>query len=222
MSNGQSVIVRRSLHDEIVDRLRDLIVDGELRPGQKIQEPELCERFGVSRTPLREALKALAAEGLVALLPNRGASVAQITLKEIHELFPIMGALEALAGALACEHITEGALKTIRREHDRMIQYFERGEWPGYIKANRAIHDALFAAAGNESLAALFRQLLVRTHAARFVATNSPARWEQSVEDHQKIIAALEKRDGKKLALLLAAHLQHKADTVIEAMRAEG
>ena len=218
--NEQGVIVRRSLHEEIVERLRDLIVDGELKPGAKIQEPELCEQFGVSRTPLREALKALAAEGLVALSPNRGASVARVTLAEIHELFPIMGALEALAGELACARICDEAVSAIRRDHDRMVKYYMRSEWTGYIKANRAIHDAIFAAAGNASLTALYRQLLVRTHSVRFVANKSSARWEQSVEDHEKILAALEKRDGKRLARVLAAHLQHKAESVIEAMGA--
>jgi DNA-binding GntR family transcriptional regulator len=108
-------ILRRSLHDELATRLRDMIVNGELKPAQKIPEAELCERFGVSRTPMREALKVLAAEGLINLLPNRGAVVAKITQQEIDELFPIMGALEALAGELACARIDEPALVEIRR-----------------------------------------------------------------------------------------------------------
>src|ERR1700685_2379658 len=100
--NEHPIIVRRGLHYELAARLLDMIVDGELKPAQKVPEAELCERFGVSRTPMREALKVLAAEGLINLLPNRGAAVAKITQQEIEELFPIMGALEALAGELAC------------------------------------------------------------------------------------------------------------------------
>jgi DNA-binding GntR family transcriptional regulator len=218
--NEHRVIVRRSLHEQIVDGLRDLIVEGALKPGEKIQEPELCERFGVSRTPLREALKALAVEGLLTLLPNRGAIVAKITQDEINELFPIMGALEALAGELACANITDAALAAIWRDHNRMVQYYERGEWPGYIKLNRAIHEAIFIAAGNASLSALYQQLLVRTHSVRFVVKKSAARWKEAIEDHEKIMAALDKRDGRKLAKIMALHLQHKAETMREAMDA--
>lgn len=213
-------IVRRSLHDEIVARVRDLITDGDLMAGDKIQEAELCVRFGVSRTPLREALKALAAEGLVVLQPNRGATVARITTADICELFPILGALEALAGELACTRITDAEITTLRRDHDRMAKHYRRGEWAGYIKLNRAIHETIFAIAGNAALTALFQQVMVRTHSARYTAKKSAARWHQAMEDHEKIIAALEKRDGKALARILAMHLAHKAEMVREAMAA--
>jgi DNA-binding GntR family transcriptional regulator len=219
--NEHRVIVRRSLHEEIVERLRDLIVDNALKPGEKIQEPELCERFGVSRTPLREALKALAAEGLVTLQPNRGATVAKITPEEVDQLFPIIGALEALAGELACTKITDAAVAAIRRDHERMVMHYQRGEWAPYIKLNRVIHEAIFAAAGNPSLTALYQQLLIRTHSVRFVAKKSAARWKEAVEDHEKILAALEKRDGKRLARILTGHLQNKAETILEVMRAQ-
>ncbi|MEL7544592.1 MAG: GntR family transcriptional regulator, partial [Pseudomonadota bacterium] len=91
-------IVRRSLHDELIERMRALITDGSLTPGEKVPEKALCAQFGVSRTPLREALKVLAHEGLVELIPNRGATVARLTVEDLDEVFPIMGALEALAG----------------------------------------------------------------------------------------------------------------------------
>ncbi len=213
-------IIRRSLHDELLERLRDLIVEGELRPGAKIPEAELCVRFGVSRTPLREALKALAAEGLVTLLPNRGAIVAETTLEEIDELFPIMGALEALAGELACARISDAEVAALRRDHVKMVKHFERGDWGGYTKLNRTIHEAIFAAAGNSALSALYQQLLVRTHAVRFVAKKSVTRWREAVDDHEKMIQAIDKRDGKALARLLALHLKHKAESVREAMQA--
>ncbi len=218
--SDRHLIVRRSLHDEITSRLRNLITDGDLQPGEKVQEAELCLRFGVSRTPLREALKALAAEGLVVLQPNRGATVARITAADIDELFPIIGALEALAGELACARIGSGEIAALRRDHYRMVKHYKRGEWAGYIKLNRAIHDAIFAAAGNAALTQLYQQMLVRTHSVRFVAKKSAPRWQEAVEDHEKMMAALEKRDGKALAKILTVHLQHKADMVREAMDA--
>jgi DNA-binding GntR family transcriptional regulator len=216
-----NAIPRRSLHDEILERLRDLIVEGELTPGAKIPEAELCVRFGVSRTPLREALKALAAEGLVTLLPNRGAIITKTTLEEIDELFPIMGALEALAGEMACARITNAEVAALRRDHLKMVKHFERGDWIAYTKLNRAIHEAIFTAAGNSALSALYQQLLVRTHAVRFVAKKSAQRWREAVDDHEKMMLAIDKRNGKTLARLLALHLKHKADSVREAMRPE-
>ena len=220
--SDQQHIIRRSLHDEIVVRLRDLIMDGELKAGDKINEAELCLRFGVSRTPLREALKALAAEGLVVLSPNRGAAVARITEADIDELFPVLGALEALAGELACAKITDAEIAALRRDHDRMVKHYSRGEWAGYIKLNRVIHETIFAVASNRSLTTLYHQVMVRTHSVRFVARKSAARWREAVDDHEKIIAAVEKRDGRALARVLTLHLQHKADMVREAMAALG
>ena len=217
--NEHPVILRRSLHDELATRLRDMIVEGDLKPAQKIPEAELCERFGVSRTPMREALKVLAAEGLISLLPNRGAVVAKITLQEIKELFPIMGALEALAGELACARIDERALAEIRRLHEKMVDHYERGDWLHYSKLNRAIHEAIFAAAGNASLSAFYQQLIFRIHSIRFVAKKSPMRWRQAVEEHKQIMAALERRDGKKLAKIMVVHLAHKVESVNEALQ---
>jgi DNA-binding GntR family transcriptional regulator len=212
-------IPRRSLHNEILERLRDLIVEGDLKPGAKIPEAELCVRFGVSRTPLREALKALAVEGLVTLQPNRGAIVAKATIEEIDALFPIMGALEALAGELACTRITDAEIAALHRDHAEMVKQFERGDWIQYSRLNRAIHEAIFAAAGNGALSALYQQLLVRTHSVRFVAKKSMHRWRQAVLEHEKMMAAIDKRDGRALARVLTLHLKHKAESVREAMQ---
>ena len=98
MNLSATQLKRRPLHEELTESLRKLIVSGELQPGRKVPEKELCELYGVSRTPLREALKVLATDGLVNLEPNRGAWVSRITVEELDELFPVMGALEALAG----------------------------------------------------------------------------------------------------------------------------
>lgn len=180
-----------------------MIVEGDLKPGQKIPEPELCTRFGVSRTPLREALKVLAAEGIVQLLPNRGAVVAKITHEEIEQIFPIMGVLEALAGELACERISEEDLEKLRRLHKTMIGHYRRGEWLPYSKLNRAIHEAIFTAAGNASLSSIYQQLIIRIHAIRFVAKKTPERWDQAADEHEQMMEALERRDGKRLAKIM-------------------
>jgi len=209
-----TVIRRRSLHDELVVLVRDMILDGELVPGQKISEQALCARFGVSRTPLREALKVLAAEGVIELLPNRGATVARITSEAIEELFPIMAALEALAGEQACRRIDEAGMARIRALHEEMMACYRRGEKAGYANLNRAIHEALFEIAGNATLTQIYNSLMVRIHSIRFFAKRSAARWRASVEDHERILEALEARDGPRLAAILKDHLLGQAADV--------
>lgn len=213
------VITRRTLHDEVAAQLRALIISGELPPGQKVPEVLLCERFGVSRTPMREALKVLASENFVQLLPNRGAIVAKLTRQEIDELFPVMGALEGLAGELACRNMRLKDLVHIRRLHEQMVACFERDDWPGYSKPNRAIHEYIFEMAGNATLSALYQTLLLRIRNVRFVAKSSPEGWKAAIADHVEMIRALEARDGAALSHTLKMHLRHKADVVEEALR---
>jgi DNA-binding GntR family transcriptional regulator len=199
------------LHDNVTEALRDLIVEGELSPGTKIREHALCTRFGISRTPLREALKVLAAEGLVQLLPRRGAFVAEITQTEIDELFPIMAALEALAAETACVRMSDSHIETLRKMHDKMYVFHAAGAEKDYLRINREIHLQLFEIAGNASLTAIYEQLLVRIHSVRFVARKTPEQWQRAVDEHVAIMAAIARRDGPRLAKLLRSHLLHTA-----------
>jgi DNA-binding GntR family transcriptional regulator len=214
------LIVRKSLHGELVSILRDMILEGELRPGDKIPEQALCGKFGVSRTPMREATKVLASEGLVDLLPSRGAKVARITSEEMDQLFPIMGALEGLAGELACQNITENDFKRLESMHHEMVGCYKRSEYLGYAKLNRAIHEEFFKLADNPVLAGYFRNLIVRTHAIRFTARKSPERWREAVDDHEQMMSALAARNGRLLGEILREHLRHKIGMVNEALEA--
>lgn len=207
-------IARPSLHAELVDRLHKMIVEGTLAPGSKIPERELCERFGVSRTPMREALKVLAADGLVSLAPNRGAWVSKMTVEELEEVFPVMGALEALSGELACERITEAQLDRIRATHNVMVEHYRAGDLTEYFQANQEIHEAILEAADNATLAAQYRSLAARIRRARYLANMSDERWSQAVAEHEQILQALERREGAELAGILRRHLMNKFETV--------
>ncbi|WP_371347062.1 GntR family transcriptional regulator [Ancylobacter sp. IITR112] len=202
-----SPIIRHSLHESLVAPLREMILQGELRPGEKVPEEQLCERFGVSRTPIREALKVLAAEGVLQILPHRGAIVARITEEQIDELFPIMASLERLAGRLACASATDDDIARVRVLHERMMTHFERGEEVEYLRHNRLIHEAFFEIAGNATLSAYYQQILTRIHACRFVVRKSRAHWAAAVEEHKAMIAALEARDAPRLGDLLEHHV---------------
>ncbi len=214
-------IARASLHEELVMRLRNLIVEGDLVPGARVPERALCERFGVSRTPLRESLKVLASEGLLDLLPNRGAAVARLTARDLDELFPVMGALEALAGRLACARITDQEVAEIRVLHGRMVLHYTRGELPDYFRLNQAIHERITDAAANATLSRMYRGLAGRVRRARYIANMSQARWDQAVKEHEAILGALERRDGPALGRILERHLRNKCETVKESFLAQ-
>jgi DNA-binding GntR family transcriptional regulator len=200
-----------NLHDTVVSRLRDLIIEGGLAPGARLHERQLCDGLGVSRTPLREALKVLASEGIVELLPNRGARVARLDENDIENMFEVMGALEALAGTLACRRIGEAELAEIGALHYEMMAQYIRRDLPAYFRLNQAIHAAIVAAAGNPVLAATYHNLAVRMRRARYLANLSDERWQHAVAEHTAILDALRARDGARLAQLLAEHLRNKS-----------
>jgi DNA-binding GntR family transcriptional regulator len=200
-----------NLHDTVVARLRDLVVEGGLAPGARLHERQLCDTLGVSRTPLREALKVLASEGIVELLPNRGARVARLDEGDIENMFEVMGALEALAGRLACRRIGEAELAEIGALHYEMMAQYIRRDLPAYFRLNQAIHAAIVAAARNSILAATYDNLAIRMRRARYLANLSDERWQHAVAEHAAILDALRDRDGTRLAHLLAEHLRNKS-----------
>jgi DNA-binding GntR family transcriptional regulator len=210
--------VRRPLHEEAVDRLRELIVQGELAPGSRLNERVLTARLGVSRTPLREAIKLLATEGLVDLLPNRGAVVAPIDPARIAETLAVMGALESLAGELVCAWASDESLAEIRALHYEMLAMHARRDLDGYFRYNQAIHLKIVEASGNAVLAQNYRQLNASARRVRYMANLSPERWDAAVQEHEAILAALNGRDAERLKRLLRDHLAAKLASVLEAI----
>jgi DNA-binding GntR family transcriptional regulator len=209
------IITRASLHAEVVSRLREMIVEGEIAPGARVNEREFCERFGISRTPLREALKVMATEGLVVLLPNRGARVTQLTRRDIEDMFQVMGALEALSGELAAARMAEGAIEEVRALHYEMLAHHARRDLRAYFRVNEAIHRAILAGADNPVLTGVYGGLAGRIRRARFMANMSRERWDQAVREHDAILDALVRRDGTRLGTVLREHLRHKCEVVL-------
>lgn len=205
---------RKSLHEELADGLREMIVRGDLTPGTKVPEKDLCSVFNVSRTPLREALKVLAAEGLVVLEPNRGAWVSKITVEDLEEVFPVMGALESLSGELACQNITDAETAEIRSVHDVMRRAYDARDMEGYFAANRQIHELILNAARNETLTSQYHSLATRVSRARYVAKMTEERWERAMAEHEDILLSLSSRDAVALSAVLKRHLKTKFETV--------
>ncbi len=215
-----SPIIRRPLHEEATDRLRDLIVQGSLLPGSRLNERLLTAQLGLSRTPLREAFKVLATEGLVELLPNRGAIVSQMDPVRLGESLAVMGALEALAGELACRNATDAQINEIRALHYEMLAYHARNDLAGYFKFNQAIHLKLVKYSGNAVLYNIYRQMNGNVRRARYMANLSKERWDAAAREHDAILAALSARDVKLIKELLSDHLAHKLASVLGALPA--
>lgn len=207
---------RQHLHDTVVGHLRNLIVEGTLAPGTKLNERELCETMGISRTPLREAFKVLAFEGLIEIAPNRGASVCKMSRTEILETFEFMSGLEALAGELACARIDAAGLADIKALHYEMLACKARSDLPGYYARNQAIHNRIAEAAGNSVLYQTYLMMNRRLQALRFKSNHKPAKWDSAARDHEEMIVALEARDGQRLAAILRQHLLDKRDAIME------
>ncbi|MGU3538555.1 GntR family transcriptional regulator [Methylobacterium sp. A54F] len=207
-------INRRYLHDEVADRMRDLIQSGEMEPRARINEAELTERFGISRTPLREAIKILATEGLLELLPNRGARVASISQVEIEEMLEVIAGLEATAADIACRTITDGEIAHIQAEHDAMVTAWRAGDEAEYFRLNRNIHEAIMAASRNGTLAAIYTSLSGRIQRSRYSAHQTAEQWAQAVSEHEQMVAFLRVRDGAALSPLMRQHIRGKKPVI--------
>ncbi|WP_291848543.1 GntR family transcriptional regulator [Bradyrhizobium sp.] len=209
-----------SLHGEILARLRDYIVEGNIADGGRIPERQLCAMFGISRTPLREALKVLASEGLVDLLPNRGARVRQLSARELAELFDVMGGLESLAGRLACENIEEQEVAEIERLHYEMYGCYLHRDMQGYFRINQLIHQKIVEASRNTTLMAAYANFAGRIRRIRYSANfaRKRERWGEAMREHELILDALRRRAGSELSDILFQHLRNKQAAAVEYM----
>lgn len=207
-----------TLHTKVLEQLRAYIIGGSIASGERLPEKELCQEFQVSRTPLREALKVLAAEGFVELLPNRGARVRKFSDTEIWETFEYLGGLEALAGHLACERITPEEFNEIEQMHYDMYRHFSRQELNEYFAINLRFHRAIVAAARNSVLMNNFQTTSLAMQRLRYSANldRTRDRWAQAVREHEEMLEALRERNGKELGDIMLRHLRHKSEAVIK------
>ena len=205
--DARGPIARLSLHDAIVARVRDMIIEGELAPGSRIHEGNLGAKLGVSRTPLREALKFLASEGLVELSPGRGAVVRQFSPKDVHDSLVVLGNLEGLAGRLACENATDAEIREVRQLHDQMMDMYAKRDRLPYFKLNQSIHSAILRLSKNEALAYVHGILQARLRRIRYIGNEGPEKWAGAVAEHEDMITALERRDADRLSQVLTAHM---------------
>ena len=216
------ILRRASLHVEAAALVRKEILEGKLTPGLRLNERLLCDQYGISRTPLREAFKVLAAEGLVQLLPNRGAMVAALSLESFNATLSVMAHLEIMIGKGAAEHLSDEDLHLFRIWHHEMFGHFLRQEMIPYFQANQTIHLELARRSGNPILAKIYEGLNTKILRYRYQANLQPERWRAAIEEHETILSALIMRDGPRLGQLLHDHLINKGEAIRRALVANG
>ena len=195
------------LAQQVAARIRDMIIQDQLTPGEWIREQALADKLNVSRTPLREALKMLELEGLIRLLPNRGAVVTELTVEEVKEKLEVLAVLEALGGKLACQNATDSELAEIRALHYEMLACFSRQNRLEYFKLNQRIHLAIVAASGNRTLVATHARINAQLYRVRFQSNLQNQLWGTAVDEHEEMLAALEARDSEAMAMCMLNHL---------------
>ena len=215
MSFSPQAIPRLAFHEQVALQLRQMLVEGQIAPGAKLNERELSEVLNVSRTPLREAIKMLAAEGLVELLQNRGAVALQLSRDDVINTFEVMAGLEGQSGELAAKRITDEELSNLQALHFEMLAAYTRRDLSNYYRLNADIHRAINHAAKNPVLTATYNQVNARLQALRFRSNQDGDKWARAVQEHDAMIIALQRRDGAAMRDVLLTHLAHKREAVL-------
>lgn len=207
------------MHDQAAERLREQIFSGTLAPGSFLDEAALCDRLEISRTPLREALKVLVAEGLLRHEPRRGCFVAEITTRDVDEIFPVIALLEGRAAYEATAHASDADIAALAVLHERLRDHAAAGRITEYYEANYAIHEALITLADNRWLAQVIGDLRKILRLARHQTLHVPGRLQQSLTEHMEVFGALQRKDCEGAEQAMREHLMAQRDALRDIAR---
>ena len=209
------------LRDVVFNTLRQAILTGELKPGERLMEIHLANKLGVSRTPIREAIRKLELEGLVIMIPRRGAEVAQITEKSLTDVLEVRRALDALCVELACDRISEAELEQLKEACNRFEEATETKNAKVIAQADVALHDIIVAATGNARLVQLVNNLAEQMYRYRFEYIKDESRHAKLVEEHRTIYESIVKKDKKTAAEAAKTHIDNQEASIINQLRKE-
>lgn len=212
----KSMEKHQTLRERILETIRDAIMSGALKPGEKVAEPELAERFGISRTPIREAFRQLESEGYLTVIPRKGAVVTAFTRKDVVEFYAIKSILEGYAARKACERMSDRDLERLRAINDRLRQLAGGGDIKQFFRVHNDFHDHFIRAADNEKLSELIHNLMQKFQRLRIASLSVAGRMQISVEEHDKIIEAFARRDGEAAESLVRQNAEYGGSVLMQ------
>lgn len=207
------------LRDFVFNTLRQAILTGELKPGERLMEIHLADKLGVSRTPIREAIRKLELEGLVTMVPRRGAEVAQITEKSMSDVLEVRRSLDALCAELACDRITEEGLQALKQACDSFEQCVQGGDINKIAHADVALHDIIVQATGNQRLIQLVNNLSEQMYRYRFEYIKDDSQHQNLVEEHRIIYQSIVGKDKETAAAAAKTHIDNQKKAIIRRIR---
>lgn len=210
------------LRDVVFNTLRDAILKGELEPGERLMEIQLAERLGVSRTPIREAIRKLELEGLVLMIPRKGAEVAKISEKSLRDVLEVRRSLEELAAELACQRMDAEALKDLEDAQKAFIQAVESGETMTMAEADEHFHDVIYMGTGNTRLVQILNNLREQMYRYRLEYIKDRQTRNTLIQEHQEIIDSIEKKDIERAKKAILVHIDNQERTILENMDKAG
>lgn len=211
----------RPLREVVFEALREAIADRRLRPGERLMEVQLAEEMGVSRTPVREAIRRLELEGFVVMVPRRGAYVANYSLKDIADVFEIRAALEALAAGLAAERITEEEIEELERSLHRLAAHVEASDLEALVEEDTAFHEVLYRASRNQRLVQIVSNLRELIQSFRTKSLAAPGRMRETLEEHQRITEAVVARNVLLARRLAQEHIENAESILLATLKKE-
>ncbi|HEY8464740.1 MAG TPA: GntR family transcriptional regulator [Bacillota bacterium] len=205
----------KPLRELVFESLREAIISGQLSPGERLMEIQLAEEMGVSRTPVREAIRKLEREGLVVMVPRKGAYVAGLSIKDVTDVFEIRGALEGLAAELAAERITEEELENLERYLVKIAADIEEGELSRVVQTDTDFHTLLYQSSHNNHLSQIINNLREQIQRFRTTSLSYPGRMKTALEEHRKIVEAISIRDGQLARELAKEHIENAENSLM-------
>ncbi|RMF47462.1 MAG: GntR family transcriptional regulator [Deltaproteobacteria bacterium] len=209
----------QTLREKILETIRESILKGTLKPGEKVAEPELAERFGISRTPIREAFRQLESEGYLTVIPRKGAVVTELSERDVTEFYAIKSILEGYAARRAAGKLSDRDIERLEQINDKLAQLAEEGDVKTFFKVHGEFHDMFIEAAGNEKLADLIRQVGMKFNRLRIASLSLPGRMQISVEEHKKLIEAFRNHDGEAADHLVSKTAELGGRLLLESMK---
>jgi DNA-binding GntR family transcriptional regulator len=208
----------QTLREKILETIRDAILKGTLKPGERVSEPDLAERFGISRTPIREAFRQLESEGYLQVVPRKGAVVASLSERDIEEFYAIKIILEGFAAKMAAENLTEKDIERLESINERLQKMADEGDVKKFFRVHNEFHEIFIKAAGNDKLSEMINQLVMKFKRLRLASLSQPGRMEGSVEEHRNMILAFKSHDGDRADGLVRHAATIGAEALIESM----